>query len=126
MHFDLKRTYSRLGTFGKLVGEGFECCTIERPQTGDHPCIPEGTYRLERYDSPKHGPRTWQFVGVPGRNNIQIHTANWPHELLGCVALGEGHQRSPAGEPGVIGSAITLARFVGLTSALDAIEIIIS
>lgn len=51
--------------------------------------IPLGTYRITLYDSPKHGPNTPLLNGVPGRTFIEIHPANWAHELLGCLAPGK-------------------------------------
>lgn len=51
--------------------------------------IPVGTYRITLYDSPKHGPNTPLLNGVPGRTLIEIHPANWAHELLGCLAPGK-------------------------------------
>lgn len=62
-------------------------------------CIPEGTYKLVRHDSPKH-PMTWALVNdeldvchnpTPGkRSDVLIHPANYAHELEGCIAPGTG------------------------------------
>jgi len=50
--------------------------------------IPLGSYKISLYNSPKHGPNTPLLNGVPGRSFIEIHPANWAHELLGCLAPG--------------------------------------
>jgi hypothetical protein len=48
MRFVLERTYEEKGTRGELFDEEGDhvCLMIERPKTGEHPCIPEGTYVL--------------------------------------------------------------------------------
>jgi hypothetical protein len=122
--FLIERTYSRSGTIGSLSdAHGHLCYTIERPRTGDHPCIPEGTYTAKRYNSPKHGPNTWQLENVPGRENIQFHIANWPRELLGCIAPGMETGTDPeTGAPGVTGSRAAYNRFMALTAGEDQIE----
>lgn len=74
-----------LSVLGRLKVDGsFECYFLENAKLA----IPAGTYEVELYDSPKHGPDTPQLKEVPGRSNIQIHVANFPHELLGCIAPG--------------------------------------
>lgn len=114
MIFTIKRIYKDKGTQGKLYHNNqLFCYTIERPKTGEYPCIPEGTYKATRYDSPKHGPDTWQLENVPNRSHIQFHVANYPSELLGCIAPG----MSPIDglEPGVASSRIAYKKFMDLT-----------
>jgi hypothetical protein len=115
--FVIERTYEEKGTPGILYDEANNplCCTIERAKTGDHPCIDEGTYIASRYDSPKHGPNTWQLEDVSGRTHIQFHVANWPHQLLGCIAPGLEPAVSADGEPGVSSSRIAYNNFMKLT-----------
>jgi hypothetical protein len=93
-HYTIKRYYTPQGTFGDLSKEdGSKLChTVERPHasfSSDHPCIPEGTYIAERYQSPNpnHG-LVWLLKEVPDRTFIEFHIANWPSELLGCIAPG--------------------------------------
>lgn len=73
--------------------------TIERPWLENEAfvsCIPEGVYPLRRYDSPKFkamqdrhgGDHTWEICGIPERDDILFHTANYADELFGCVGLG--------------------------------------
>lgn len=78
------------GTFGDLerADGSIICVTCERSDHGDHPCIPAGTYRCSMRWSEKHQRRLYG-VAVPGRSDIEIHSANWPSQLLGCIALGE-------------------------------------
>lgn len=48
--------------------------------------IPVGTYPLSIYASPKFKTDVLLFENVPKRSFIEIHIANSPHELEGCIA----------------------------------------
>jgi len=79
------------GTIGRLeIPDGPTLYTIERPWLDNRPwisCIPLGEYPLE-WDT------TGRVRGVPRlrdtgpRTQINIHTANHPTELQGCIAPG--------------------------------------
>lgn len=78
------------GTYGYLWTGSYACVTIERPFSGDHPCIPPGDYDVDWTDDgrhPEHNP-CYEVMNVPGRTAILIHLANWYQELLGCIAPG--------------------------------------
>lgn len=103
-------------------GQDFVCETVERPKTGDHPCIPEGWYIARRYNSPANKRIVWQLEEVPNRTNIQLHIANWPHELKGCIAPGKDIQSNPqTGEPGVIKSGQAFEEFMAMTADEESI-----
>lgn len=124
--FTIRRTYEELGTRGIMYDDSSGarvCDTIERPKTGDHACIPEGTYTAHRFNSPKHGPGIWQLESVHDRSNIQIHVANWPHELLGCIAPGLSISTGSNGEPGVSSSRIAFHKFMGMTAYDEEIKV---
>lgn len=98
MNLSLFRHYFDDCTLGKLHVGGVVFSTIERPQTYEHPCIPQGTYSLVPHVSPEHGD-VYAFVGgtcyeyaVPegkeGRCLIELHPANFASQLLGCIAPG--------------------------------------
>jgi len=87
------------GTFGGISGpNGYAAATAERAKTGDHPCIPPPAdfYLAELRYSAAHKDldlgygkgMVYGIKDVPGRTDIEIHPANWPFQLLGCVALG--------------------------------------
>lgn len=96
------------GTFGGLIMDGEQLCfTVERPATGDHPCIPTGVYDVIPHNSPKH-PNTWEVTNVPGRTAILIHPANTANQLLGCIAPGDALGKIN-GIPGVLNSQDTFA-----------------
>lgn len=80
------------GTFGLLsTDSGFSCYIVERPWLDNkqgESCIPAGLYRFRwRKDSPLHG-EVYEAEKVLDRTNIQIHSANWADQLLGCLAPG--------------------------------------
>ena len=112
----IKRQYEEGGTYGEMLREdgshvAYTCERSENDKT--NPCIPENIYLLERYNSPKHGPNTWQFMDVSGRTYIQIHIANWPSQLLGCIALGVSFGDTPdESEHGVLSSGVAVGRFM--------------
>jgi hypothetical protein len=97
-------------TLGLLFVGELSLVTIERPWipspdskggTKGVSCVPTGTYRLVKHNTEAH-PMTWALVNedldvvhLPGdggtdraRTAVLIHSANWAHELRGCVAPG--------------------------------------
>ena len=70
-------------------------------------CIPAGTYECRWFNSQKHG-WCYQVYGVPDRDMIEIHSANFmgdspkAKQLEGCIALGKEKGMmapSPADKP---------------------------
>ena len=54
----------------------------------------------------------WELKGVPGRSEIKIHRANYPKDLLGCIALGLSHADiDKDGLLDVISSRVAVERF---------------
>lgn len=63
---------------------------LELPSRGNEPgksCILTGIYGVTWRFSPAHG-MCYHIENVLGRTNIEIHAANFPSELLGCMAPG--------------------------------------
>lgn len=82
-----------LPTLGTMMSRDgtFHCVTLERSTNGDHPCIPFGTYIVDRAIHHPGTPGEYlcpELRDVPGRSHIQIHVANRVAELLGCIATG--------------------------------------
>src|SRR5437879_3641819 len=122
MHFDILRSAAlsdENGTFGTMSIDGAPCCaTREQPwndNRADQSCTPEGDYQLLPYDSAAHG-STLVFhnpalgiygtpvlipTGQSGRSLCEIHNANWPFQLKGCVAVGAHVMDIPPNGPGV-------------------------
>lgn len=74
------------GIFGKLSLDWapFTCYTVENLL---HAITP-GVYTVEFTWSPEFNMIT-PLLDVPGRTAIRIHPANWPKQLLGCIAVGD-------------------------------------
>lgn len=81
-------------TIGRLtLDDGWTCYTCELPWLDNAPdvsCIPPGQYQALWTWSPEHGCNNYRLQAVAGRSAVEIHPANVPQELEGCVALGLG------------------------------------
>lgn len=102
------------GVFGHLVTDGFDCVTLER----NDKLIPVGTYKVTRYHSPRLNRTVLLLHGVPGREMIEIHNANWEYQLEGCIAVGKRR----AGDM-IESSVITLENLLQALSKAVEIEI---
>lgn len=85
--------YSPNSTIGRLNTDGtYYCYSLELPWKGNEhevSCIVPGRYKV-RIDYSKHfNAPLPHLLDVPGRDMIRIHPANWPRQLLGCIAPGE-------------------------------------
>lgn len=79
-------------TPGELINAGSHLAwTVERPskpiQEGDPVRIQAGTYELAPFKSPHNGD-VLILKNVPNRTYIEVHSANYPFELKGCIAPG--------------------------------------
>jgi len=123
----IRKWYTTKSSEGEMFLDGeHECWSIEDPsrklassmplsdilrdKIAGETAIPTGRYKLELYNSPKHGPDTLQLVGVPGFTNIQIHAANSPTELLGCIAPGLDRTKTDDNWVGRSGAALKVLR----------------
>lgn len=102
-----------LGTFGQLMdGRGNPLClTCELPWNDNHPqtsCIPAGTYKVIRHNSPDH-PDTWEVMNVPGRSAILIHNGNTKLDSRGCILVGDKFG-TVNDYPAVLNSVATMQR----------------
>lgn len=102
-------------TFGCLRADDghVECQTLEKPWVNnavDVSCIPEGRYVAQLRYSPHHGYAVYGVVGVPHRADIEIHIANAPSQLLGCIALGMSRDGDDVDQSGVAFRAFMVAR----------------
>lgn len=75
--------------FGELyLDSELICLTLERLSK----LIPAGTYPVSFYFSP-HNQVQVPLLTVPGREYIEIHPANYPYQLEGCIAVGTTHNQ---------------------------------
>ena len=51
-------------------------------------CVPKGTYKVVLEYSPRFNTDLWELKGVVDRSECKFHSANYWHQLNGCVALG--------------------------------------
>jgi hypothetical protein len=80
-------------TVGRLTYNDEHFYTIEKPWVDNQQnisCIPTGSYKLIRVDSPRFGANTWEVANVTGRSHILIHVANTSADVIGCIGLGMG------------------------------------
>lgn len=78
---------------GRLfVDDVFFCHTLEPPRTGEHPCIPQGHYKVEMYPSGKFHALRPILLNVPGRSGILIHEGNFPRDTMGCILVGKNER----------------------------------
>lgn len=93
----------------------FECFTLELPWKNNQrkvSCIPAGTYKVRPRVSQKYGAHL-HLLDVPGRDMILIHEANFVHQLLGCIAVGQSVQDlNRDGVPDITSSKLTKARLL--------------
>lgn len=98
------------GTFGTLFYKQHPICvTAERPWVNNQhgiSCIPLGVYPCKPYQSPTKG-LVWLLGNVTDRDMIEIHAANKPSQLEGCIAVGREFAMF-GNEPGITGSVDTL------------------
>jgi len=101
--------------FGILLSNKFMCHTLERAWKDNMPflsCIPTGEYRVARDDKGKY--KYYRLLNVEDRTDIELHPANWPYELAGCIALGDSrkHMKTKDGsvQEGVTNSKDTFLR----------------
>ncbi len=112
------RAYYHDCTLGRLMVPGkFHCSTLELPYLGNETnksCFEEGLYRYRKAPSPRLRGRIVIWVdSVPGRSSIQIHPANFVFDILGCIAVGDGHvDINKDGIPDVTNSGATFERLL--------------
>lgn len=87
----LSRIYQPDCTVGILTFDKFRCFTLELPDLDNATnisCIPEGTYKVTKHNSPSKG-ECLKIHNVVGRSNILIHIGNYTSDILGCILVGE-------------------------------------
>jgi hypothetical protein len=92
---EVDRLIENTGTWGELSYRDARFATMELPWKNNapyHSCIPAGLYRVRlgvfsRGDG-GNGYPDLEFVDVPGRSLIEMHAAEKPSDLWGCIAIG--------------------------------------
>ena len=69
----------------------FTCKSLERGWNNNErmiSCVPKGRYTMKLRWSGRFGANLWELKNVPNRSECKLHSANYWHELNGCLALG--------------------------------------
>lgn len=134
MNIDLVRdAYFKFGTYGHIVYSPkppeilHTWYTVERPWLGNQhiiSCIPLGTYRVSKYLSPHLGYEVW-LLEVSGRDKIEVHIADYPTDVEGCIGIGRylGPSYKPYIPLMVNDSKLAFADFMSLMNELTTITI---
>lgn len=78
-------------TFGVLFINGYyQNLTLENTKL----IIPEGNYKIKLYESPRNKRIVPLLLDVPNKTMIEVHIANYPYELKGCIAVGNSKSSS--------------------------------
>lgn len=91
--FIIKRIYKKDRTLGQLFldEQPLPYQTLELPDKDNvqfTSCIPEGTYKLVKWKSPKFKD-CLKVLDVPNRTDILIHAGNDVNNTTGCILIGE-------------------------------------
>ena len=103
-------------TFGHLTVGDFSCYTMERTAV----IIPAGDYEARMEFSPHFQEATPHLI-VPNRTYIEVHPANYPNQLEGCIAVG-----SAIDGDALDNSKVAFASLVSLLPATDVFHVLIS
>ena len=80
------------GTYSMVVHNDLPfALTLERQWLDNRSnvsCIPAGTYKCVRVNSPKFG-NTFEVTNVPKRTHILFHKGNIDDDSHGCILIGE-------------------------------------
>lgn len=113
-------------TLGRLSCGDLHCFTLELPWENNIKsisCIPSGTYRVTKYDSPTKD-NVLLLHDVRGRTYIEIHAGNYTRQIQGCILVGNGIKYLDNDRiPDVTNSKDTLERLLDLLPNETEIEI---
>ena len=89
-------------------------------------CIPQGEYLCVLEYSNKFDCDLWEIKGVPNRSECKFHSANYWHDLNGCIALGSKFMDiNNDGYRDVLNSKKTMKKFHKVLKGLKEIQLIV-
>lgn len=113
-------------TLGRFFVGDFQCFSLELPWSANRrglSCIPAGTYKAIKYDSPSKG-KVLLLKDVPGRSYIEIHAGNFTRQIQGCILVGDGIRLLDGDEiPDVTNSKNTLNHILSLCDEENEVSI---
>lgn len=99
----------------------FSVKTIELPWRDNQDfisCIPAAIYVCRRSFYHRGGYEVFEIVNVPNRDDIKIHVANFPKDVLGCIGVG-----MEFGENMVTRSREAFGRFMKHTAGMEEFQL---
>jgi len=107
----------------------FTAKSLERADDGNKrniSCIPSGVYNCVLEYSDKFKRDLWEIKGVDNRSECKFHSANYWHDLNGCIALGSYFKDiDNDGFRDVLSSSKTMREFHDVLEGLTEIQLII-
>tara|TARA_R110000764_G_scaffold136708_1_gene224616 strand:- start:107 stop:517 length:411 start_codon:yes stop_codon:yes gene_type:complete len=89
-------------------------------------CIPQGEYLCVLEYSNRFDCDLWEIKGVPNRSECKFHSANYWHDLNGCIALGTKYlDIDNDGFRDVLNSKNTMKKFHEVLEGLTEIQLIV-
>ena len=89
-------------------------------------CIPSGKYLCVLEYSNRFNCDLWEIKGVPNRSECKFHSANYWHDLNGCIALGTKYlDINNDGFRDVLNSKNTMKKFHKVLEGLKEIQLIV-
>ena len=129
LEYEEKQTLGECVVFDSYETELFSSKSLERSDNNNQPnisCIPSGIYKCELEYSAKFKKDLWEIKGVPNRSECKFHSANYWHDLNGCIALGASYMDiDKDGFRDVLNSKRTMTKFHKALGSLTKIELII-
>jgi len=102
----VRSIFSPRSTIGDMsVDDDAYCKTLELPwKNNEHnvSCIPEGVYKVAIDMSSAHHQRWPHILDVPNRGGVRIDIANYPSQILGCIAVGKTAGVDSIGQSAVV------------------------
>jgi hypothetical protein len=129
LEYEEKQTLGELAIFDGYETEVFSALTLERADNNNEPmisCIPSGTYNCKLEYSDKFKKDLWEIKGVENRSECKFHSANYWHDLNGCIALGNKYiDINKDGFRDVLSSKKTMKKFNLVLKHLKEVQLII-
>jgi len=123
---EINRWYHDDCVIGRLRYYDFQCFTLELPDLNNQSnisCIPDGQYKVKKYDSPSKG-NVILLENVPNRTYIEIHAGNFTRQILGCILVGDSIRWLDKDKiPDVANSKNTLRKLLNLFDDRETLEI---
>jgi hypothetical protein len=129
LEYEEKQTLGELAIFDSYETEVFSALTLERADNNNErmiSCIPSGTYNCKLEYSNKFKKDLWEIKGVENRSECKFHSANYWHDLNGCIALGNKYiDINKDGFRDVLSSKKTMKKFHLVLGHLKEIQLIV-